>query len=219
MNNILAIAVHPDDETLGCGGTLLRFKAEGASIHWLLITAIYAYDNGQYITWQGNKVKYTCENNKIEPINFPLQDVKRRANEIEQVKNNYSFDTLHELCFPAMCLDQLPLGLIISKISEVINSIKPDTIILPFKSDVHSDHRIAFESAFTCTKSFRYPFIKQVMMMETISETDFAPSTKEDMYIPNIFIDIKNYIEQKIEIMQLYKGEMDEHPFPRSKKI
>ena len=52
--------------------------------------------------------------------------------------------------------------------------------------------------------------------METISETDFAPATKEDIFVPNIFVDVSDYIGKKIEIMNLYKKEMDSHPFPRS---
>ena len=55
-------------------------------------------------------------------------------------------------------------------------------------------------------------------MMETLSETDFAPSTKEDMFCPNVFVDISNFIEKKIQIMSLYKGELSKPPFPRSKE-
>jgi LmbE family N-acetylglucosaminyl deacetylase len=40
MNDTLVVAVQPEDETLGCGGTLLRCKAEGHSIHWLLLTSM-----------------------------------------------------------------------------------------------------------------------------------------------------------------------------------
>ena len=54
--------------------------------------------------------------------------------------------------------------------------------------------------------------------MEVLSETDFAPSTKEDSFIPNLFVDVSNFFEKKIEIMKEYKSEIDEHPFPRSEK-
>lgn len=55
-------------------------------------------------------------------------------------------------------------------------------------------------------------------MMETLSETEFAPSTKEDSFIPNSFVDISEYFEKKIEIMKIFKSEVAEHPFPRSEK-
>ena len=52
--------------------------------------------------------------------------------------------------------------------------------------------------------------------METLSETEFAPSTKEDSFIPNVFIDISNYIDKKIDIMKVFESEIGDHPFPRS---
>ena len=53
-------------------------------------------------------------------------------------------------------------------------------------------------------------------MMETLSETEFAISTKEDSFIPNVFIDISNYIDKKIDIMKVFESEIGDHPFPRS---
>jgi LmbE family N-acetylglucosaminyl deacetylase len=55
-------------------------------------------------------------------------------------------------------------------------------------------------------------------MMETLSETEFAVSTKDDSFIPNVFVDISKYINKKLEIMQIYESELQEHPFPRSIK-
>jgi len=80
---------------------------------------------------------------------------------------------------------------------------------------MHSDHRKIFEAAYSCTKSFRYPFIKKIYMIETLSETEFAPSTKED---PNVFVDISKYMDKKIEIMKVFESEIGVHPFPRSER-
>ena len=54
--------------------------------------------------------------------------------------------------------------------------------------------------------------------METLSETDFAPSIKKESFIPNTFIDISRYMKKKIQIMKVYKSEIKKHPFPRSEK-
>jgi LmbE family N-acetylglucosaminyl deacetylase len=107
---------------------------------------------------------------------------------------------------------------LIEKISKVINDVKPNIIYLPFRGDIHSDHRRIFDASYSCTKSFRYPFVKKIYMLETISETEFAPSTKEDSFIPNIFVDISKYMEEKVRIMSIYKNEIGQHPFPRSEK-
>jgi len=189
-NKVLVVAVHPDDETLGCGGTLLKHKANGDEIHWLICTAI-----------DKNHSYY-----------------KTRENEIEEVSNLYNFDSVHNLRLKTMQVDEYNMSELIGKISKVINEVKPNIIYLPFKSDVHSDHRKIFEASYSCTKIFRYPFIKKIYMMETLSETEFAPSTKEDSFVPNVFVDISEFLDTKIEIMKIFESEVGEHPFPRSER-
>lgn len=216
MKKILVVAVHPDDETLGCGGTLLRFKAEGKSIHWLIVTSIYAQNEKEGWTKNSCGQDFLWQREKIDPVFFPSDQVENRGKELNQVREAYPFNSIHELCLPAMCLDQVPIAEMINNISKVMHKVRPDTVILPFKADIHSDHRVVFEAAYSCTKIFRYPFVRRIMMMETLSETDFAPSTKEDMFCPNVFVDITGYIHKKIDIMSLYAGEMAPPPFPRS---
>ena len=187
-NKILVIAVHPDDETLGCGGTLLKHKESGDSIHWLICTET-----------DPSHTFYT-----------------KRKEEIAKVTKAYEFDTVTQLQLQTMKVDEYSMSELIGRLSKVIQETKPNIIYLPFKGDVHSDHRKIFEAAYSCTKSFRYPFIKKIYMMETLSETEFAPSTKEDSFIHNVFVDISDVFEKKIEVMKVFKSEISEHPFPRS---
>ena len=189
-NVVLVIAVHPDDETLGCGGTLLKHKASGDEVHWLICTTIDK-TNSYY---------------------------KTREDELKIVADAYKFNSVNNLSLKTMQVDEYGMSSLIDKISNVINTIKPNIIYLPFKGDVHSDHRKIFEASYSCTKSFRYPFIKKIYMMEILSETEFAPSTKEDSFIPNTFVDISAYFEKKIEIMKIFKSEISMHPFPRSER-
>lgn len=188
MSKILVIAVHPDDETLGCGGTLLKHKAHGDSIHWLICT----------------------ESDSFKPF-YAI-----RENEIQRVIEEYGFESVHNLRLKTMQVDEYSMSELVGKLSKIIVEVQPEIIYLPFKGDVHSDHRKIFEAAYSCTKSFRYPFIKKIYMMETLSETEFAPSTKEDSFIPNVFVDISGFMERKIEIMKIFQSEIAEHPFPRS---
>ena len=193
-NKVLAIAVHPDDETLGCGGALLKHKANGDEIHWLIATDIK------------------------ESEGYDIPAIKQRNKEIKKVENLYGFTSVNKLDLSTTKVDAYSMSVLVSKISSVIDRIKPDTIYLPFKGDVHSDHKYIFDAAYSCTKTFRYPFIKKIYMMETLSETEFAPSTKEDSFVPNVFIDISNNMDKKIEIMKVFESEMGEHPFPRSER-
>lgn len=191
MNNkVLIVAVHPDDETLGCGGTLLKHKADGDQINWLICTSV-----------------------DIKHNNF-----HSRKKEIDEVSELYNFDSVHDLKLKTTQVDEYTVSELIGKISKVINEVKPNIIYLPFKGDIHSDHRRIFDATFSCTKSFRYPFVKKIYMLETISETEFAPSIKEYSFTPNVFVDISEYMDEKVRIMSIYKKEIGQHPFPRSEK-
>ncbi|MFW6016704.1 MAG: PIG-L deacetylase family protein, partial [bacterium] len=143
----VVISPHPDDETLGCGGTLLKHKKNNDELYWIIMTTV------------------------TEDINYPDNYENIRNREIEKVANLYGMKDIFKLNFPAAKLDNIPLKNIIGKISRAFKSIKPEQIYLPNRSDIHSDHRVTFDASFSCTKSFRYSTIKKVLMYETLSET------------------------------------------------
>ena len=115
-----------------------------------------------------------------------------------------------------MYLSDESLISMIPKVRDIFNESKPEIIYIVNRSDAHSDHLITFKAIMSCTKSFRYPFIKRVLMYECISETEFAPALPENQFIPNYFVDISNEIENKIKLIEIYKSEIGLHPFPRS---
>ena len=137
---VLVIAPHPDDELLGCGGTLLRYASEGVSVGWLIIT--------------GMKESYGWDRERII----------ERSGEIKEVQNALGIQAKHlyQLDLPPAKLDSLPLSSMVEKISKVFSDFEPDEIFLPHPGDVHSDHRVCFDAAMACTKWFRYPFIKKI---------------------------------------------------------
>lgn len=190
MNKVLVIAVHPDDETLGCGGTLLRHKAEGDEIYWLIVTT--------------NDKKYSAERNA------------HRDEMVKKAAELYGFDGVYEASLPTTMLDTLDVNTIVEQINKVYNEVKPNIVYMNYISDVHSDHKAAFDAAYTCTRSFRKPFIEKIYMIEALSETEFAPAISATSFCPNVFVDITDYIEKKLEIMALYDTEMMQEPLPRS---
>lgn len=190
INKVLVVAVHPDDETLASGGTLLKYKANGDKIFWLICTTMDKKD-----------------------AYFQI-----REKEIEKVSRLYGFDGVYNLGLKTMRIDEYSMTELVGKISKVINEVQPNIIYLPFSGDVHSDHRNIFEASYSCTKSFRYPFIKKIYMMETVSETEFAPSNPSGSFTPNVFVDINDFMEKKLEIMRTFKSELALHPFPRSER-
>lgn len=192
MSRILVIAAHPDDETLGCGGYLLKSKRQGHSLGWLIATNITK-----------------------DPAYKPAK-VASRQKEIQEVAKRFGFKKTFKLDFPTAKLDTLAASTLVQAISATVKEFKPDTILLPHHSDAHSDHRVLFEAVMACTKSFRYPFIKKVMTYECISETEFGAPLQERAFVPNYFVDISKYLKTKQSIMKIYASELGKHPFPRS---
>ena len=191
---ILVISPHPDDETLGCGGTILKHKDTSDKIYWLIITNIDA-KNG-----------------------WDKDIIKKRQKEIEIVEEMYGFEKTFKLDYPTAKLDIIPMQEITESISKVFFEIKPEILYLPNRSDIHTDHQITFKAVYSCTKNFRSPFIKRILMYETLSETEFAPALPDSIFIPNVFVDISDYIDKKIEIMSTYNSEVMKYPLPRSEE-
>ena len=193
MSKILVIAPHPDDETLGCGGALFKHKAEGDDIYWLIVTGI-SKENG----WQ-------------ETV------VKKRDNEIDTVAEKYGFSDVFNLRLPTTKIDTLSVSELIGKISNVYKKVEPGIIYMPFSNDVHTDHQLIANALQSTFKWFRYPSVKKVLMYETLSETDFN-FLGDNVFRPNVFMDISEHLNNKIETMKIYESELKEHPFPRSSK-
>lgn len=189
---VLVIAVHPDDETLGCGGTILKHKKNGDQVYCLILTKA---------------------NQNITIIN----NIENTQNDyIKKVAIQYGFNGWKQLSFLTTTLDEYPLGDVIREISKYINEIKPNIIYYHHFADVHSDHRVASEAITSCTKNFRYPFIEKILLFETLSETEFAPSIRNNAFVPNVFSDITPFMEKKLQIIQLFTTEQMPEPLPRA---
>lgn len=187
----LIVAPHPDDETLGCGGTMLRRKAEGGAVGWLIATGM------------------------TESAGWSAERIRERDEEISRVASMAGVDRVFDLRLPPARLDVLPLGDVVSAFSSVFQAFAPDEVLVPHRGDAHSDHRVVFDAACACTKWFRHSPVRRVLAYETVSETEFGLS-RETAFKPNVFVDIGKFLDRKLEIMSIYKSELAEFPFPRS---
>lgn len=179
---MMVVAPHPDDETLGCGGTILRQRAAGGQVDWLLVTGI------------------------SEAHGWSREVVERREREIEQVREAYGFASLLRLEFPTTKLDELPVGALVSRIAEAIRSSGCTDVLMPFRHDVHSDHRVTATAVLAAVKAFRQPSVRRVLMYETLSETEFG--FPADAFHPNVFVEIGPYMQRKLEIFSYYRSEV-----------
>ena len=190
---ILVIAPHPDDETLGCGGSLLKHKSNGDSLSWLVAT-------------RGHEPQWSAD----------LLDKKEK--EIARVSAAYGFDQTIRLSFPSIKLDTIPLEELIAAIRNAISDCKPELVYLNHFGDVHSDHRIVFEATLSVLKPFYSGThgVKRILSYEVLSSTDAAPLNPARAFVPNVFTDVTEFLEKKIEIMGLYESELQTSPLPRA---
>lgn len=189
---VLIIAPHPDDETLGCGGTILKHVEQGDKVHWLIVTDMSISEG------------------------FTMERINKREMEIQQVSHMYGFTTTHKLGFPTTKLDQVGMSGIVEAMGRVFHSVRPEVVYVPYPGDVHTDHKYVFDAAVSCTKWFRYPFVKRVLAYETLSETEFGLNPDIPGFRPNVFVEISKYLESKLRIMHVFSSEIGAFPFPRS---
>jgi LmbE family N-acetylglucosaminyl deacetylase len=189
---ILVIAPHPDDETLGCGGTLIRHKAEGDEIHWIVVTV--AHD-----------------------AQWDSECIKQKAQEVSNVAEGYGMASIEKLDFPTARLDQIPMTQMIDSLRQRIESIRPDIVYLVHDGDVHTDHHIVFTATLSVLKTFYMKKwgVRRVLSYEVLSSTEAAPPQSFRVFVPNVYVDVTSFIDRKLELMSMYKTEVQQDPYPR----
>lgn len=172
---------------------MLKHAAAGESLYWLIVTQAY------------------------EPA-WTAETIAAKAVEVENVAKAYGIKEFFKLGMPAGRLDTLPQVEMINAIREVVDRVRPRIVYLVHGGDVHTDHH----AVFTATMSVLKPFymnklgVQKVLSYETLSSTDAAPVPSNRLFVPNIFSDISEYLERKVEIMNLYASEVHAEPLPRS---
>ncbi|MBY0493506.1 MAG: PIG-L family deacetylase [Cyanobacteria bacterium] len=191
MKRITVISVHPDDETLGCGGTILRHIAGGDRVDWIVVSA-------------GWEPKYGKD------------QIAAKAREVERVAQAYGMADVKRLGLQTTRLRELPLATIVDALGPALDATAPNEIYTVHRGDVHTDHQAVFEAVSIVCKPFRdRPRPGRLLSFETLSSTDAALATPAP-FLPNAFVDITPFIDRKIEIMAMFTTEQQPYPQPRS---
>ena len=194
FKNVLVVASHPDDEVLGCGGTLHNIKKSGAKISGLFLS------DGE-------------SSRKHPKINKLILDRKKqaiKAGKIIGIKKTIFGN------FPDNSMDSVPLLKIIQFIEKQIKMIKPDTIFTHFESDLNVDHQITSKAVITACRPTKNQTVKSILFFEILSSSEWNISNKNKSFKPNYFVDITNSIKFKIKALKYYKRELKKWPHPRS---
>lgn len=196
MNKILIVASHPDDEILGCGGTILKHIDNWDKVSILIL--------GEGITSRDKK-----------------RDIKKRRNEIVdlgrkaiKVSEFLDISRLHLGSYPDNRFDTVPFLDIVKTIEEFKDKIRPNIIYTHYYNDLNIDHKITFQTVMTATRPIEGETVKEIYSFEIPSSTEW--NFRNNGFSPNTFIDISNYIDKKIEAFKIYESEIRKFPHPRS---
>jgi LmbE family N-acetylglucosaminyl deacetylase len=189
--NVLVISTHPDDEALGCAGTLLKHRAKGDSVRWCIATAAWT-------------PKWTAE------------QITAKSKEIQRAAAHYQVSAPLRAGLQTTRLDALPLADVVDALAPAFAS-PADVVYLTNPHDTHTDHRVVFEACWTLMKPFRTASRgpKRILVYETLSSTDAAPPLSSRAFQPNVWSDITPWIAQKCEAMAIYASEAQPDPLPR----
>lgn len=197
---IAVVAAHPDDEVLGCGGTLARMAAEGHAVHILLIS------DGQ----TSRAVK--AGQPSVEKVLNARNSAARAACEILR---GSSVETLG---LPDNRLDGMDLLDVVKHIESFVERYRPALLLTHHSGDVNIDHRVVHDAVISaCRPQPGHP-VKELLFFEVPSSTEWRPPASASAFCPNYFVDISATLPKKLEALNAYAPELRPFPHPRSIK-
>jgi LmbE family N-acetylglucosaminyl deacetylase len=199
-NTVLVVAAHPDDEILGCGGTMAKHSLAGDEVHVLILA--------EGLTSREQK----RDRSKSKEALTKLSKSSQRANEIVGVKTL----VLHD--FPDNRMDGIDLIDVVKVVEDCLKKIKPNTIYTHNHTDLNVDHRIAHEAVVTACRPGSFPSVHTLLFFEVPSSTEWQTPGHSPAFSPNWFVDISTTFKKKLAALEAYADEMRPWPHPRSIK-
>ena len=188
---VMIVAPHPDDETLGVGGTIAKYSAQGADIFVLIVSG------------------------HLPPL-YSRKDYDKTVHEAQSAFKLLGVSQSEFLEIPATMINSKPLHKVNVRISKIINDFKPHIVFCPYP-DRHIDHRLIFDSVMVATRPVGIGRdIEILAAYETLSETHWNAPHIEPNFTPNWVVDITEQIDNKLDALSCYKSQISDFPGPRS---
>lgn len=189
--NILVIAPHADDEILGVGGTISRYISEGNDVYVCIATRGYEPRFSSVLSEKVLKEANSCH-------------------KLLGIKQTYYLD------FPASMLEKIERNELNDKLLDVVNAVKPEIVFIPHFGDMQKDHEIIANAAMVILRPKYKHKVPIIYSYETLSETEWNIPHATNAFIPNVYIDITQFLNTKLEAMEQYQSQLDNFPNPRS---
>jgi LmbE family N-acetylglucosaminyl deacetylase len=188
---ILVVAPHPDDETLGAGGTIAKYVEQGHEVSVLIVAG------------------------HLPPV-YSREDYAITVREAEKAFAVLGIARSRFLEIPATMVGEQPVGILNGKVADMVKEIEPHIVLCPFP-DRHIDHRIVFESVMVATRPVSAGRgIELLAAYETLSETHWNAPHMEPNFVPNWIVDITAQLDRKIGALTCYDSQIPAFPGARS---
>lgn len=189
--NVLVIAPHPDDEILGCGGTIAKHIAKGHDVYVCIVT-------------RGKLPLFSDEGVKI--VRKECAD----AHKYLGVKETIFLD------FPAAMLEEIPRHELNDSLCHIVQRVKPEEVYIPHRGDMQLDHKMIADAAMVALRPKYEHVAKRIYAYETLSETGWDIPNTVNEFIPTVYNDISDYLDRKLQAMRFYQSQLAPYPNPRS---
>ena len=191
--NILVVAPHPDDEVLGCGGTIAKYADNGDDVYVAIVT-------------KGEEPLF-----KVEQV-VDVRNECLKADKFLGVKETIFMD------FPASMIENVPRYKFNEAFIQLIQRIRPDIVYIPHRGDMQLDHKMVVDAAMVALRPKYKHVVKRIYAYETLSETGWDVPNVTNEFIPNVYNDISKFMDKKIEAMQMFKTQLSAYPAARSSR-
>lgn len=191
VRRVLVVAPHPDDEVLGCGGTIARLAAAGAQVEVCVVTR-----------------------GRTPPFDAAM--VERVVGEAKAAHALLGVTETHWLELPAAALDRVPVAELNAAIGGVVARSLPEIVLVPFVGDMHFEHRLVFEACLVACRPLQRETPRAIWCYETLSETNWNAPHVTPAFIPQLFVDITAFLPQKLAAMELFASQVQPFPHERS---
>jgi LmbE family N-acetylglucosaminyl deacetylase len=190
---VLTVAAHPDDETLGAGGTMAWHAARGDRV-WVCVLTDGVTSRHDQVELQAECAQHACDTLGVERLVL--------------------------VGLPDQRLDTMCQLDVITPIEKCIAELQPDVVLTHFMGDVNEDHRIVARATMVATRPVAGTSVRRVCSFQVPSSTDWAPAQPGSVFTPNLYVDISDHLDTKLTAMKAYAGahvsEMRPYPHPRS---
>ena len=194
---VLVVAAHPDDEVLGCGGTISRLTQEGQQVYVAIL--------GEGIT-----SRYAQRGDADSRLVERLHNCSRRVAEMIGVTKLFMYS------LPDNRFDTVPLLDIIKIVDDLIDKLNPSIVYTHHAGDLNIDHSLLSRAVLTATRPLPGSSVRSVYTFEVLSSTEWSFQYLQPTFRANTFVDIEKHIGVKIDAMKMYEEEARPFPHPRS---